>query len=396
MASLVDTSVKHFLSSMYGAPVQNGQAGSKISVLDACLITGFGLRAATRITVAAGVATVEFAVGASLPPPPDSVVLLAGAAQALLNGEQRVTESANGVFKFRTAAPDSVDNGTGITFKFAALGWAKLFTGTNQAVYRSTDPQSYGMYLYVDDRATTAASMRGYESMSAIDAGSAPFPTVAQRDTGCWWAKSSAANTSPTRWLLVGDSRFFVDNTAPSTASSATSTAGGTRAFGDLLALRKAGDAYACLLCGGTSQANVLSSPNNGSLDVGASTSWYFMPRAITGLGASVAPEIKSYVGTISAGSGMDASLGVFPSDVDGELKMSQIYFSNFPVSTGTPRAVVPGYRYVPQSQVATYFERDSTMIEAASGRRLLALPHSSSASAPAGYAFIDITGPWR
>ena len=49
MASLVDTSVKHFLSTMYGAPVQNGQAGSKIAVLDACLVTGFGLRAATRI-----------------------------------------------------------------------------------------------------------------------------------------------------------------------------------------------------------------------------------------------------------------------------------------------------------------------------------------------------------
>lgn len=395
MASLVDTSVKHFLSTMYGAPVQNGQAGSKIAVLDACLVTGFGLRAATRITVAAGVATVEFSVGASQPPTPDSVLLIAGAAQALLNGEQRVTESSSGVFKFRTAAPDSVDNGTGITFKFAALGWAKPFSGTNQAVYRSTDPQSLGMYLYVDDRTTTAASMRGYESMSAIDTGSSPFPTVAQRADGCWWAKSGTANATATRWLVVGDSRFFVDNTAPATSSTATSTAGGTRAFGDLLALRRTGDAYACLLCGGTSQGNVTAAPSNGSLDT-ASTGWYFLPRAMTGLGGSVAPELRSYAGSVNAGSGADSGLGVFPSDVDGELKLSQLYLNNAPGSTNTPRAVVPGYRYVPQSQVAQYFERDSTLIEAFSGRRLLALPHSGSAGAPSGYGFIDITGPWR
>lgn len=395
MASLVDTSVKHFLSTMYGAPVQNGQAGSKIAVLDACLVTGFGLRAATRITVAAGVATVEFSVGASQPPTPDSVLLLAGAAETLLNGEQRVTESASGVFKFRTAAPDSVDNGTGITFKFAALGWAKPFSGTNQAVYRSTDPQSLGMYLYVDDRTTTAASMRAYESMSAIDTGTGPFPSLAQRTDGCWWAKSASANANAVRWLIAGDSRFFVDNTAPITASTATSTAGGTRAFGDLLALRKAGDAYACLLCGGTSQANVTAAPNNGSLDT-ASSNWYFLPRAVTGLGGSVAPDLRSYAGTAGAGSGVDSGLGVFPSDVDGELKLTQLYLNNAPTANNTPRAVVPGYRYVPQSQVAQYFERDSTLIEAVSGRRLLALPHSGSAGAPTGYGFIDITGPWR
>lgn len=395
MASLVDTSVKHFLSTMYGAPVQNGQAGSKIAVLDACLVTGFGLRAATRITVVAGVATVEFSVGASQPPTPDSVLLIAGAAQTLLNGEQRVIESASGVFKFRTAAPDSVDNGTGITFKFAALGWAKPFSGTNQAVYRSTDPQSYGMYLYVDDRTTTAASLRAYENMSAIDTGTGPFPTVAQRTDGCWWAKSASANATATRWLIAGDSRFFVENVAPGTSSAAASTAGGTRGFGDLLALRRAGDAYAAVLLGGTTQSIVTATPNSGSIDLAASNA-YFMPRALTGLGGSVTPELRSYAGNASSGSGVDSTLGIFPSEVDGELKLTQLYLSNAPASTGTPRAVVPGYRFVPQSQVAQFFERDSTLVEAVSSRRLLALPHANSAGAPTGYGFIDITGPWR
>ena len=162
-----------------------------------------------------------------------------------------------------------------------------------------------------------------------------------------------------------------------------------------MLALRKAGDAYACLLCGGTSQFNVTAAPNNGSLDT-ASSNWYFLPRAVTGLGSSVAPDLRSYAGAVSAGSGTDSGLGVFPSDVDGELKLSQLYLNNAPIVNNTPRAVVPGYRYVPQSQVAQYFERDSTLIEAISARRLLALPHSGSAGAPSGYGFIDITGPWR
>jgi len=393
MASLVDTSVKHYLSTMYGAPVQNGLAGSKIAVLDACLITGFGLRAATRITVAAGVATVEFSVSAALPPPPDSVLLIEGAAQVLLNGEQRVSESGSGVFKFRTAAPDGVDNGAGITFKYAALGWAKVFTGTNQAVYRSTDPQSYGMYLYVDDRNAQATSMRGYESMSAIDTGLGPFPTVAQMPTGLWWAKSTSANANAVRWSLVGDTRYFLENPAPGMSTSASSTAGGSRSFGDLLALRRAGDAYAVLISGASSSSDAVSTPNRNSLEVPGSSGFY-MPRASTGLGGSISIRYASFVG--ASASGTDSYLGYFPSDVDGELKLTRTFVDNTPVSSSTQRALVPGFRYVPQAGTSAYFERDSTLIEAASGCRLLALPHSSSYGTPSGYAFIDITGPWR
>jgi len=395
MASLVDTSVKHFLSTMYGAPVQNGLAGSKIAVLDACLITGFGLRAATRITVATGVATVEFSVGASLPPPPDSVLLIDGAAQALLNGEQRVSESGSGVFKFRTAAPDSVDTGAGITFRYAPLGWAKPFSGSNQAVYRSTDPQSYGMYLYVDDRNARATAMRGYESMSAIDVGQGPFPTATQAATGIWWGKSVSANTNAVRWSLAGDARFFFENVATGSSGTATNTGGGSRCFGDLLALRRAGDAFACVISGAGSEATAYSNPNVGSLEY-SSTTTFFMPRAMTGLGSGVNPRYFSYIGTSSSGSGADTALGNFPSEVDGELKFSRTFVDNSPASSGTPRALVPGIRYVPQGGLTAYFERDTYLIEEGTGRRLLASPHSTVAGGPAGYGFVDITGPWR
>ena len=394
MASLVDTSVKHFLSTMYGEPVQDGQVGSKIAVLDACLVTGFGLRAATRITVAAGVATVEFTAGAALPPPPDSVLLIDGAAQALLNGEQRVSESAGGLFRFRTAAPDSVDTGVGITFKYAPLGWAKPFSGTNQAVYRSTDPQSYGMYLYVDDRDTRTTAMRGYESMSAIDVGQGPFPTAAQQAVGLYWGKSTVASSAAVRWCLVGDTRFFLENVAPGSSSSTAATAGGSRAFGDLLALRRAGDAFATVLMGSTNLTDGYATPSSGSLEQNTTSSRLYLPRAITGLGSAVAPRYISFIGPGS--SGADSFLGNFPSDVDGELKFTRTYVDNSPVSVAVPRALIPGFRYVPQANTAPYFERDTYLLEDGTDKRLLALPQSSSTGTPSGYGFVDITGPWR
>ena len=87
MASVVDTSVKHFLSTMYGAPAITNAPGGMVGLLDACLVTGFGLRAVTSATVAGGVATVNFAVGAAQPPVVESVVLLSGAGTSALNGE---------------------------------------------------------------------------------------------------------------------------------------------------------------------------------------------------------------------------------------------------------------------------------------------------------------------
>jgi hypothetical protein len=60
MASPVDTSVKHFTSAMLAAPVLNGSAGSLVNILDACLVTGFDIKAATSLVVASGVATLSF------------------------------------------------------------------------------------------------------------------------------------------------------------------------------------------------------------------------------------------------------------------------------------------------------------------------------------------------
>ena len=93
MASPVDTSVKHYRSDMPSAPVLNGVAGSKIAQLEACLCTGYGLKAATSLVVAGGIATLTFAGGASAAWP-EAVILVAGASNAALNDEQKVLSVA--------------------------------------------------------------------------------------------------------------------------------------------------------------------------------------------------------------------------------------------------------------------------------------------------------------
>ena len=54
MASPVDTSVKHAYSSMTGAPVIGGTAGSLIGALDAFLVNGWGAKAVDSAAISNG------------------------------------------------------------------------------------------------------------------------------------------------------------------------------------------------------------------------------------------------------------------------------------------------------------------------------------------------------
>ena len=94
MTSVVDTSVKHFHSAMVGAPILNGQAGSMIALLNACLKDGFDIKVATSLTVDSGVATLAFTGSHSATV--ESVVLVAGSSVADLNGEQKITAIGGG------------------------------------------------------------------------------------------------------------------------------------------------------------------------------------------------------------------------------------------------------------------------------------------------------------
>lgn len=112
----------------------------------------------------------------------------------------------------------------------AALGWAKTFTGTNQAAY-TQGAGSNGFKLAVDDTNVGYALVRGYEAMTAVATGTSPFPTVAQQAlaTYCWHKSSSSLNRA---WIAWGDERSFC--IAIDTTGVVNSTGAMFFRFGDL------------------------------------------------------------------------------------------------------------------------------------------------------------------
>lgn len=395
MASPVDTSVKFFTEEMAGAPALSGTAGALIAVLDACLVDGFGSKTATSVTVAGGIATVAFSGGASAAVA-QSVILVAGATGAWtdLNGEQKVLSANTTTVTFATALADGTATGT-ITFKMAPLGWTKVYTGTNKAVYKPSDVAASSALLRVDDTGTTTARVRMYESMSDIDTGTNPAPTDAKVSGGLHWWKSSAANATATKYTIVGDSRNVYPALAPYSATSVAVV----HAFGDLDSY-KSGDAYNGCLVGDSAATNT--SPN-GNVAGGLATVTTQLMRAHTGLGVAVNADRKPLVGTATgASSGADNALGVFPAVVNNGLFLTRIVVGQNPITTAGPRGLLPGIMYVPQSSANGGLFPRGTVVDGTgefAGKKMYAV--SQSVSAPSTSTndypvFFDITGPWR
>ena len=391
--------VKWFSSGMRGAPTINGTAGSRIAALDACFLTGFGPVTPTGITVSGGIATVGVPSGQTFAQ--HAVVLVSGATPSALNGEHRVLTSSSTQITFATTAADGAATGT-IEIRYAPVGgWDKVFTDTNKAVYRSADVTSPRHYLRVDDTGTTVARVRGYESMTDVDTGDGPFPTDALITGGGYWWGSSAAGGAAVRWKLFADSRTLLPAIAHYSHSSTVSIAAPLRGFGDPIALRPGGDNWCTFLSAGGSAAH---SYPQGALDGGIASAdpqggMSVAPRAWHGLGSAVTLRPGALTGGTSP-SGADAALGAFPSEIDGELKISPMLLAEAG-SGKPPRARVPGVWHI--SQTGAYGPLgDGDMLAGdgdLAGRTLMCVattnnvPLTSNASA---VYLVDITGPWR
>lgn len=391
MASPVDTSVKHMLWNMTGAPTLNGVAGALIDVLDAFLVDGWGSQTASSVVVADGVATVT--TPSAFPAAVDSVVLVAGATPSGLNGEQKVTVVGPGnTFQFDTEESDGSATGT-ITVKMAPAGWEKAFSGTNKAAYRSLDPQAHGggMYLRVDDTGTTLARVVGYETMSDIDTGTGPFPTSAQVSGGGYWAKSATANTTQRGYALFADARTFLIALNP---SGTTTTSHVLRGFGDGITKRPSGDAFAVFI----SAASDASANSVGGAIDGPATALAWVPKSYIGLGSAEAGRTLPYVGSSSNASGNDNSFGAFPNPVDGSLMLSRRFWATSTLSPN--RFDIPGMYHVPQTGLASAFALYDKVpgSDDLLGRSLLFVPlhHTTAGNPPTGGSFVDVTGPWR
>lgn len=381
----IDTSVKYIHSGMTGAPSMTGSAGSLIAVLDACLINGFGSGTVDSIVISGGIATVTRSSGH--PFEVDSVAEIAGATVSggSINGQQKVLTVPNvNTYTFdATGLANQTATGT-ITHKVAPLGWSKPFSGTNLAAYRSPNVAGTGVYLRVNDSNAQDARVVGYESMTDIDTGTAPFPTSAQVSGGGYWPKADAANLTVRRWVVYGDDRFFYFFPLWSVSSYA-----GLYGFGDPRSF-KSPDPYQAVI-------QVSTSPAAGGSSVGAhlaasrtdSAGGLYICRGVSGLGSSVAafPHAASPFPASNSQSGNGTML--FPSPADNGLYLSPMVT----IGNSCVRSILPGLYHCPQQLGGiNTFALNSRVDSVVNlpGKTLRALSYDN------GVQFVDVTGPIR
>ena len=397
------TKTKSFTSAMTGAPVLSGTAGALIAVLDAVLVNGFGLQTASSVTITGGIATVNVASTPSAIV--GTVVVVAGATPAGLNGEQQVTATTGNSVSFAIGLPDQAATGT-ITMKVAPAGWSKPFSGTNLAVYKIIDPQGTGFYLRVDDTGATNSRVIGYETMSDVNTGTGLFPSAGQVSGGLYWHKASAANATAIAWEIVADTRGFYLSNAPCMASTATYVGRDVTWFGDINSCKSA-DGYGCVLSGASSSTISYNYGLQNRSPPSSTSNCSYVARAFTQIGGSAScgrwsPPLPGITNMNNTTSGDSSNCGLYPSAASGSLlttplmllegvtDVTAVYRGNFPGMYHTP-LVIPG---------GTFATRDIVVAtNDLSGRNLMAIYGYGYPGVPAtihGSMFIDITGPWR
>lgn len=388
--------VKWYDSTMGGAPTLTGQAGSLIGLLDALLVNGFNLRAATSLVVASDVATLDFGTAHGFVE--DQLILVAGATPSGLNGEQRVLSITTNTVTFTTSGISDQTATGSITAKAAPLGWSKLYSGTNKATYQRPDVDATAMLLRVDDTASGSAKYAGvrmYESMTDVDTGSVNVASLT-------WFKSSTADATQRPWRLYGDGKrmFFL----PQWTSSGV---GDPYLFGDLVSY-KAGDAYHCLLTGTWSTSSSYPGAYNAALvPFNTSTPSFYgnaglLMRAYTQAGSAIQTRAIGFISSLGTASLVypfgysDGYATPYPNAIDGALHLRGAVEYVDGSSNGHFRGRMPGL--YPPAQGMPLADGDVVKnINGLSGRSLRAqgIAGYYGNNTNSGRIFIDITGPW-
>lgn len=396
---MADFPVKWFSSAFRGSPVVNGQAGSMVGLLDACLIHGFGEVTPSSVVVSGGVATATHGVGDFFED--YAVIQISDADDGDLNGEARVISHTSTTTSWATDAEDGAKTGA-IKVRYAPVGgWEIAFTGMNKRVYQSSIFGANGFYLWVDDANTTYARVRGFEAMSDIDAGTGPFPADAQISGGGYWHKSSAGNATANKWWLASDGRFFMPMIAVGSGSEPNNNSAHPWVFGDAIPVAPNVDGYYSLLNCNANSSSSNASLASGSISNGSSTTGaMFVPRISDGSGSSFLSTCGNYSGSFNSVSGGSTGFGSISSALDGKLRFSRRFLKDDNSGSGaTPRADIPGFLFCIQSGMLTMYEPGAIVDGDGplSGRKIILIPCGSNRqNVGQGMYGVDITGPWR
>lgn len=374
-----------------GAPSLDGTAGSLIAVLDAALVNGFNLRTVTSFVITGGVGVFTYgsAPGYAL----DSVINCAGASDGQYNTEWRVTAINGATVSVDATGFGNATVGGSLSTKTAPLGWAKAFSGTNKAAYKSPVVGATGCLLRVDDTYGQWAKVRGYEAMTDIDTGTGKFPTDLLRAEYVW-GKSAAASSAVRQWHIVGDGQMFYLSVHPEYDSLTTYPSNRlTYVFGDLISY-KSGDAYNCIICGANTVANMASIAQDSAgaaLHRGSDQSTLFrgiLARSQTQIGGA----IECFYVAATAISGNSTGL-IYPNGGDNALLLDKLKLVG-EVAAASARGELPGYYTCLQVKP---LQHGTLVTDAVLGRKLMMIGTTIATGGDnSSRAALDVTGPWR
>lgn len=227
----MNDTVKWFTYDNFGAPTLNNTWGCLIDVLDACLVTGYGTQTIASIVVQDGVGIATFTGAHKIRQ--FQWVDITGVDEPALNGEFKVLGLTANTIEFLIDLPDQTATGT-ISCKLAPLGWTKVFSGTQKAVYQAKDTVSNPYFLRVDnsrdpvytDTYAKFAKVGLLESCTGIDDISGnQVPFDAASPTKNWVGTGSGINAI-SGWFKW---KYAVGNTADSFRNETTAVADGNR-----------------------------------------------------------------------------------------------------------------------------------------------------------------------
>ena len=193
-----------FHSGMTGAPTNTSAAGSTLNIIDACLNTGFNVRAVQSASVTDNAMTLTYASAHGY----ESLCLLRldGAAGGSIVRRCTVT-GANTLTIPVTGFGNGAVAGT-LETRVAPADWERVFSDTNIGVFRSKviGPGSNRFFYRVADTVVGSYPdmFRGFEAMTDANTGTDPFPTVAQ--AAGEGIRVLRADT-PAPWVLIADQR---------------------------------------------------------------------------------------------------------------------------------------------------------------------------------------------
>lgn len=223
---MANTEIKWFSSENLGAPQLSNTWGCMISVLDACLVTGFGSTDVLSVRISSGVATLTF--GGSHNIKQFQVIELSGAS-AELNKEHKVLGVTDTTLEFLIDLPDRVLTGA-ISCRLAAAKWKKAFSGLNKAVYQAKNTDANPYFLRVDNSldpvySTTRAKYSKVgilETCSGVDdlsGNQVPFDPASPTKNWTGTGSGTSAYVGWAKWFNATDATNATASLQPSSSA---------------------------------------------------------------------------------------------------------------------------------------------------------------------------------